>query len=101
MAGLALADDGPDAAAPLPAHVQAAAALNNVRFTGTDCMLWGNDYPHDEGTFPNSRRPIEEIRAALEPAKAHHVLCGHAARLYGFDLDHLAATKDVVTRHLH
>ncbi len=76
-------------------------ALNNVRFTGTDCMMWGNDYPHDEGTFPNSRRPIEEIRAALAPDKAHHVLCGHAARLYGFDLDHLAATKDVVTRHLH
>ena len=26
--------------------------LNNICFTGTDCLIWGNDYPHDEGTFP-------------------------------------------------
>ncbi len=76
-------------------------ALNNIEFTGTDCLMWGNDYPHDEGTFPHSRRPIADIRARLAPAAAHHVLCGNAARLYGFDLDHLAATKDAVARHLH
>ena len=75
-------------------------ALNNIAFTGSDCLMWGNDYPHDEGTFPNSRRPINEIKARLSEAEAHHVLCGNAARLFGFDLDDLAARKDEVTRHL-
>ncbi len=75
-------------------------ALNNVAFTGTDCLLWGNDYPHDEGTFPHSCRPIGEIKARLSAAEAHQVLCGNAARLYGFDLEYLATHKDEVARHL-
>ena len=76
-------------------------ALNNIEFTGTDCLMWGNDYPHDEGTFPNSRRPIEAIKAKLDADAARHVLCGNAARLYGFDLDYLASHGDEVIAHLH
>jgi predicted TIM-barrel fold metal-dependent hydrolase len=68
-------------------------ALNNVAFTGTECLLWGNDYPHDEGTWPNSAKFIESIRTALAPAEAQRVLCGKAAELYGFDLDYLSAHK--------
>lgn len=74
-------------------------ALGNVAFTGTDILLWGNDYPHDEGSFPESAPLIRRIRDELEPAAAHHVLCGHAARLYGFDLDYLQSTRDEVMRH--
>ena len=73
-------------------------ALNNVDFTGADCLIWGNDYPHDEGTFPHSRRPIEEIKERLAPKDAHNVLCGNAARLFGFDLEYLAAHRDDLTR---
>ena len=76
-------------------------ALNNIAFTGTDCLLWGNDYPHDEGIFPHGKRPIAEIRRTLSKKQAHDVLCGNAARLYGFDLKKLAADRDEVTRHLH
>ncbi len=76
-------------------------ALNNVELTGSDCLIWGNDYPHDEGTFPHSRRPIEEIRKRLGPEDAHKVLCGNAARLFGFDLDYLAANRGEVGHHRH
>ena len=76
-------------------------ALNNISFTGTDCLVWGNDYPHDEGIFPHGKRPIAEIRRKLSKKQAHDVLCGNAARLYGFDLKKLAAKRDEVTRHLH
>ena len=76
-------------------------ALNNIAFTGTDCLAWGNDYPHDEGIFPNGKRPIAEIRKTLSKKQAHDVLCGNAARLYGFDLKKLRASRDEVTRHLH
>lgn len=74
--------------------------LNNVEFIGADHLMWGNDYPHDEGTFLRSEKPIAEIRARLSDAEAHRVLCGNAARLYGFDLDHLAAHRDEVTSRI-
>lgn len=73
--------------------------LHNVPLTGSDCLLWGDDYPHDEGVFPDGARAIREIRDALTPEAAHHVLCGNAAKLYGFDLDLLQATRDEVMHH--
>jgi predicted TIM-barrel fold metal-dependent hydrolase len=71
-------------------------ALNNVGFTGSDCLLWGNDYPHDEGTWPESHPSIEAIRVSLGDA-ADKVLYGNAADLYGFDVDYLAATQAEIT----
>ena len=69
------------------------AALNNMKFTGVDCFLWGNDYPHDEGTWPESQRFIDDIRATLSEADTRKVLSENAARLFGFDLERLAARK--------
>lgn len=73
-------------------------ALHNVPFTGVDCLLWGNDYPHDEGTWPDSRASVEGIRRALGPVDARKVLCENAARLYGFDLERLARRKSELAR---
>src|SRR5436309_15558011 len=28
--------------------------LANIPFTGDRCLLWGSDYPHPGGTWPNS-----------------------------------------------
>jgi len=71
-----------------------AVALNNIQFTGgADRLLWGNDYPHDEGTWPESGHFIDTLRKTLSAADAQKVLCGNAARLYGFDLDYLASHK--------
>ncbi len=71
-----------------------AVALNNIQLTGgADRLLWGNDYPHDEGTWPESGRFIDTLRKTLSSEDAHKVLCGNAARLYGFDLDYLASHK--------
>jgi predicted TIM-barrel fold metal-dependent hydrolase len=74
-----------------------AVGLGNVDFIGAGRMMWGNDYPHDEGTFLRSDGPIADIRAKLNEDDAHQVLCGNAARLYGFDLNHLAAHSHEVT----
>jgi predicted TIM-barrel fold metal-dependent hydrolase len=73
-----------------------AVALNNVALTGSDCLLWGNDYPHDEGTWPESHASIDAIRECLGDA-AEKVLHGNAADLYGFDLDYLAAARSEIT----
>jgi predicted TIM-barrel fold metal-dependent hydrolase len=68
-----------------------AVALRNVEAIGSDCLLWGNDYPHDEGTWPDSVPIIDSIRESLGPERSDAVLAGNAARIYGFDLDYLAA----------
>ena len=49
-------------------------ALNNLGITGTDCIMWGNDYPHDEGTYP------------VEPAAPRRHRCGDHARASARDL---------------
>lgn len=67
--------------------------LHNIPLTGSDCLLWGNDYPHDEGTFPNSRRVIESMREIVDPDPLAKILGENAARLYDFDLDYLSSHR--------
>jgi len=69
------------------------AALMNTGYTGCDCILWGNDYPHDEGTYPDSERFIDDIKATVSEEDARKILFGNAARLFGFDLARLATRK--------
>lgn len=75
-------------------------ALHNLDLTGTHGILWGNDYPHDEGTYPNSARVIETIRTYTTPEQAEAILAGNAARLYGFDLEKLAGGAAALERGL-
>ena len=63
--------------------------VHNIALTGADCMLWGNDYPHDEGTFPNSRPILESMREALDPESYAKIMSKNAAKLYDFDLNYL------------
>ena len=65
--------------------------LHNLPLTGSECLLWGNDYPHDEGTFPYSRRVIDDMRKFVAPDALAKILAGNAANLYGFDLEYLAS----------
>ena len=60
-------------------------ALHNIRFTGADGLLWGSDYPHDEGTFPDSQAVIERTFAGISEADKRKILHDNATRLYGFE----------------
>ena len=60
-------------------------ALHNIRFTGADCLLWGSDYPHDEGTFPHSRAVIARTFEGVSGEDTRKIVHDNAARLYGFD----------------
>lgn len=59
-------------------------ALANLKFTGADGLLWGSDYPHDEGSFPHSREVIERTFAGVSEADKKKIVHDNAARLYGF-----------------
>ncbi len=58
-------------------------ALRNIEFTGADCLLWGSDYPHDEGTFPHSQAVIERTFADVSEVDKRKIVYENAARIYG------------------
>jgi predicted TIM-barrel fold metal-dependent hydrolase len=59
--------------------------LNNVSRTGTAPLLWGSDYPHSEGTYPHSRKIVQEQFEAMSLADATAILGGTATSLFNFD----------------
>ena len=60
-------------------------ALNNLKLTGADHLMWGSDYPHDEGTFPHSQAVIERIFRDVPEGDKQKIIRGNAVRLYGFE----------------
>jgi predicted TIM-barrel fold metal-dependent hydrolase len=61
--------------------------------TGIEPLLWASDYPHPEGTFPESQAVVARIFADLSEPEREMVACTNAARLYRVDLSkaHVAA----------
>jgi predicted TIM-barrel fold metal-dependent hydrolase len=62
-------------------------AIENRHLTGTDCLLWGNDYPHREGSFPNSREWIDKQFAGVPQDEVDAITHGNAARLFHITID--------------
>ncbi len=57
---------------------------------GTDVAMWGTDYPHPEGTWPNTVARLRSDFGDVPVDDARAMLGLTAARCYGFDLDALA-----------
>ena len=64
--------------------------LDMIGFVGADHILWGSDYPHEEGTTPDSKVAIQWALHSESVENTRKILAGNAGRLYGFDLDALA-----------
>ena len=60
-------------------------ALRLLDFPGGQKLMWGSDYPHDEGTFPHSQAVIERTFAGVDDAAKRRIVYDNAAALYGFD----------------
>lgn len=61
---------------------------------GIDHLMWGSDYPHDEGTYPFTTEALRQVFHDWDPGDVQRVVGGNAAELYGFDravLDPVAA----------
>lgn len=41
------------------------AALFTTHITGIEAVMWGSDYPHLEGTYPHTRKAVEEVFAGV------------------------------------
>lgn len=59
-------------------------ALTNLGYTGEGALLWGSDYPHDEGTFPHSEEVVDRIFQGLSEEIKRKIVFENASSLYGF-----------------
>lgn len=56
-----------------------------IKHLGIENVMWGNDYPHPDGTWPASHRVFDEILFDLTDAERHRILYANCAELYGFN----------------
>jgi predicted TIM-barrel fold metal-dependent hydrolase len=50
---------------------------------GVETLMWGSDYPHGDGVWPESSKYIEEQFGHLPKDVTQKIVCGNAARFYG------------------
>ena len=56
---------------------------------GTQQIMWGSDYPHPEGTWPNTAEYFKSTFADFPEADGRKILGENAVQFYGLDRDAL------------
>jgi len=64
-------------------------AIHNRAITGVETLMWGNDYPHPEGTWPDSQDRYAAQFEGVSDEDLHAIVAGNAARVFGFDVEAL------------
>ena len=54
---------------------------------GVDNLIWGNDFPHAESTWPQSMRFLDRVFEDAPGEDRQKITSTNAARVFGFDLD--------------
>ena len=54
-------------------------------------LMWANDFPHPDASWPNSKRLLEAQTKWVTPEQSRMIVCGNAAALYGIDVGKLAS----------
>lgn len=65
------------------------ADLAGIEQLGVDRVLWGNDYPHHEGTFPYNLESLRLTFSGISEEVRRRLFGLNAAELYNFDLARL------------
>jgi predicted TIM-barrel fold metal-dependent hydrolase len=60
-----------------------------LRKLGLHKVMWGSDYPHNEGTAPHSLASLRRSFHDWDPDDLRQIFSRTAAEVYGFDLDTL------------
>jgi predicted TIM-barrel fold metal-dependent hydrolase len=50
---------------------------------GVETLMWGSDYPHGDGVWPESSKYIEEQFGHLPPDVTRKITCENAGKFYG------------------
>jgi predicted TIM-barrel fold metal-dependent hydrolase len=59
--------------------------LRNVPRSGPVSLMWGNDYPHEEGTYPRSRELVDEQATYVSDDDARRIFRENALEVFKFD----------------
>jgi predicted TIM-barrel fold metal-dependent hydrolase len=51
--------------------------------TGTEVLMWGSDYPHNDSSWPDSAKVLDSVLAGVDVAQRRQIVHDNAARLYG------------------
>jgi hypothetical protein len=62
---------------------------------GIETVMWGRDYPHEEGTWPYTRQSMRMTFAGIDEADARLLIGENAARAYDVDV---AALSELAAR---
>jgi predicted TIM-barrel fold metal-dependent hydrolase len=57
---------------------------------GLDTVMWGSDYPHNEGTYPKTRESLRAAFSGWDEKNLRRIFSENIAKVYGFDLEALA-----------
>jgi hypothetical protein len=52
---------------------------------GVENILWGNDFPHTESSWPDSQRLLAQLLEGVSAADAQLIGSANTARLFGID----------------
>lgn len=63
---------------------------------GIDNMLWGSDFPHPEGTWPNTFDWLQKTFFDIPIAETRRMLGLAAAETFGFDVEELQPLADKI-----
>jgi predicted TIM-barrel fold metal-dependent hydrolase len=63
---------------------------------GVETFLFGRDYPHPEGTWPNTRAWLRDAFAGVPDGDLRLMLGENAIRFFGLDRDRLAVIADKI-----
>ena len=58
--------------------------LRLLDILGEDNVMWGSDFPHPDGGWPDSKAFIEREFEHIPKTIKQKILCNNAAELYGF-----------------
>ena len=63
---------------------------------GVDRLMWGADYPHTEGSFPNTKLALRLLFSDVPEDEVRTMTSLSAADVYGFDLETLQKLADEI-----
>jgi predicted TIM-barrel fold metal-dependent hydrolase len=61
---------------------------------GVDKMMWGSDYPHPEGTWPQTQQYYKDVFSGIAEDEGRKILGGNAIDWYGLDRHKLQSVAD-------
>ncbi len=57
-------------------------------YIGSELFMWGSDFPHSVGTWPDSRYVLDEFFEGVPDDERYQILVKNACDFFGLDPEH-------------